>query len=209
VLLVVAHKLFREALITTIDQAGGFQVFDDSGTGAEAIEICCRDAPDLVVMGVELEGVDGIEVTRELLSLRPGTKVILLVTSTEESSVLGAIRSGAVGIVSTSSPTTKLVEALRAVQQGGAYLEPAPWDVVVHPVLQARSHVRGGIEHLSPQDRQLLGFIIQGKTTKQIAATLGVAEGALRSQRRGLMRKTGVKNITELITLALQHGFKP
>lgn len=142
------------------------------------------------------------------LRLRPGTKVILLASSSEENSVLRSIRSGAVGIVCTSSPLANLIEALRAVQLGRCYLGPAAWNVVVHRVREARPRSRGGLEHLSVQDRKLLGFIIQGKTTKQIAVTLGIAEGALRSRREELMRKMGVKNIAELITSALGHGFE-
>ena len=207
-LLVVAHKLFREALTTIINQASGFQVFADAGRGVEAIEICNRETPDLVVIAVELEGMGGIEVTREILQLRAGTKVILLLSSSEGNNMLRAIRSGAVGIVSTNSPVSNLLDALRAVQQGRCYLGPAAWDIVVHRVLRTRPQSRNRLERLSPQDRQRLGFIIQGQTTKQIAATLGVAEGTLRSRREELMRKMGVKNIAELITSALRRGFE-
>jgi DNA-binding NarL/FixJ family response regulator len=208
VLLVIAHKLFREALTIIINQAGGFEVFADAGKGLEAIEICRRQAPDLVVIAVELDGLGGIETTREILKLRPATKIILLLSTTEETSMLRAIRSGAVGVVCTSSPTTKLVEALRAVQQGRSYLGPTAWNVVIHRVQQTRPQDRGGFEHLSPQNRQLLGFIIQGKTTKQISALLGIAEGTLRSRRKELMRKMGVRNTVELITSALGQGFE-
>jgi DNA-binding NarL/FixJ family response regulator len=208
VLLIIPHKLFREALTTIINQAGGFEVFADTGKGLEAIEICRRDTPDLVVIAAELDGLGGIETTREILKLRPVTKIILLLSSTEETNMLRAIRSGAIGVVCTSSPTTKLVEALRAVQQGRAYLGPTAWNVVIHRVSQTRAQSRGGFEYLSPQNRQLLGFIIQGKTTRQIAATLGVPEGTLRSRRKELMRKLGVKNTVELITSALSQGFE-
>src|SRR6476619_4030829 len=93
VLLVIAHKLFREALTIIINQAGGFHVFADAGKGLEAIEICRREAPDLVVIAVELDGLGGIETAREILKLRPGTKIVLLLSTTEESSMLRAIRS--------------------------------------------------------------------------------------------------------------------
>jgi NarL family two-component system response regulator LiaR len=208
VLLVVSHKLFRDALTATINQAQGFQVIADSGKGAEAIEICSRETPDVVVMGIELEGMDGVEATREILKLRPETKVILLVSRTEESSMLRAIRSGALGIICTSSPLSDFVEALRAVQQGRSYMGPVAWNVLVHRIRETRPQSSGRLERLSPQDRDLLGFIIQGKTTKQIAETLGVAEGTLRSRREELMRKMGVKNTAELIMLALGHGFE-
>lgn len=208
VLLVIAHKLFREALTIIINQAGGFQVFADAGKGLEAIEICRRETPDLVIIAVELEGIGGIETTREILKLRPATKVILLVTSTEESSMLRAIRSGAVGVVCTSSPTAKLVEALRAVQQGRSYLGQAAWNFIIHRVTQTRPQKQDGFEDLSPQNRQLLGFIIQGRTTRQIATALGVPESTLRSRRKELMRKMGAKNTVELIKLALARGFE-
>jgi two-component system, NarL family, invasion response regulator UvrY len=208
VLLVIAHKLFREALTIIINQAGGFQVFADAGKGLEAIEICRRERPDLVIVAVELEGIGGIETTREILKLRPATKVILLVTSTEESSMLRAIRSGALGVVCTSSPTTKLLEALRAVQQGRSYLGPAAWNFVIHRVTHTLPQKRDGFEDLSPQNRQLLALIIQGRTTRQIAAALGVPESTLRSRRKELMKKMGVRNTVELITSALGSGFE-
>jgi DNA-binding NarL/FixJ family response regulator len=208
VLLVVPPKLFRDALTATINEARGFQVFADSGKGEEAIEICRREAPDVVVMGVDLEGIGGIAATREVLSLRPETKVILLVSNTRESSMLRAIQSGAKGIVCTSSPVSNLVEALRAVQQGRSYFAPPAWNAVVHRIQEMRPQRGGGLEDLSPQDRNLLASIIQGKTTKQIAATLGVTEGALSSRREELMRKMGAKNTAELIMLALARGFE-
>jgi DNA-binding NarL/FixJ family response regulator len=208
VLLVIGHKLFREALTLIIDQAGGFQVFADTGKGLEAIEICRRETPDLVIIAAELEGIGGIETTREILKLRPATKIVLLLNSTEENSMLRAIRSGALGVVCTSSPTTKLVEALRSVQQGRSYLGPAAWNFVIHRVTETRSQMPNGLEHLSPQNRQLLGFIVQGLTTKQIAGALGMPESTLRSRRKELMRKMGARNTVELITSALGSGFE-
>jgi DNA-binding NarL/FixJ family response regulator len=94
------------------------------------------------------------------------------------------------------------------VQQGRSYLGPAAWNFVIHRVSQTRPQKPDGFDHLSPQNRQLLGFIIQGKTTRQISATLGVAEGTLRSRRKELMRKMGVKNTVELITSALGRGLE-
>src|SRR5437588_3003592 len=81
VLLVEAHKLFRDALALAINQAGEFHVSADVGTAQEAIESCRRDCPDIVVMGIELEIMSGIEATREILKTRPETRVILLQSS--------------------------------------------------------------------------------------------------------------------------------
>jgi len=208
VLLVEAHKLFRDALALAINQAGEFHVSADVGTAQEAIESCRRDCPDIVVMGIELEIMSGIEATREILKTRPETRVILLQSSRDENPVLRAIHSGAVGLVFTSSPASHLVEALQAVAQGRSYLEPSGWDVVVDRVRQTRGESRSGLQRLSEQDRQLLALIIQGKTTKEIASIAGVTDGVLRNLRKELMRKMGVKSTVELITSALGKGFQ-
>jgi two-component system response regulator NreC len=203
------HQMFREALAGMINEAGGFRVFADAETGSEAVELCRRDAPDILVIPVELDGGDGIEVTREILQARPKTRVILLQSTRDEDTTLRAIRSGALGLVLTTTPANLLIEALRTVAQGRAYVGPVTWDVVLNRLKNTPREARAsGLQGLSPRHKQILALIVQGRTSNEIAAQLGAPVGVNREQRKALMRRMHVKTTPELILAALAKGFK-
>jgi DNA-binding NarL/FixJ family response regulator len=209
VLLVETQHLFRDALARVINEAGGFQVSADVDTGIEAVKICRRLAPDVVVIAIALEDGDAIKVTGEILQLRPHAKVILMQSSRDEDVTLRAIRSGALGVVSTRAPASRLIEALRTVTQGRSYVGSAAWDVVLHRLAKTRPKGHPtGIDSLSPRQGQILALIAKGRTTNEIATALGAGVGNVRSQRQEIMRKIGVKNTAELIKVALAHGFE-
>ena len=201
--------MFRDALARVINEAGGFQVSADAATGGEAVKICRRAVPDVVVIAIELEDADGIAVTGEILRLRPETKVILMQDSPNEDVTLRGIRSGALGLVSTRSSAARLIEALRTVAQGRSYVGPPAWDVVLNRIAKTREKSRtGGWESLSTRQRQILALIVEGRTTKEIAATLGAAVGTIHSQRQEIMRKLAVKNTVDAIKVALANSVK-
>ena len=209
VLLIGMPQMFREPLAKLIDESGDFKVVGEAETGREAVDICCRDAPDISVITVELEVGDGIEVTKEILRLRPKTKVILMQSRRDEDVTLRAIRAGALGLVLTRAPANQLIEALRTVAQGGAYVGPPTWDVVLNRLKKTgRDEGPAGLQGLSPRHRQILALIVQGKTSNEIAAELAVTVSAIRDQRKTLMRKMHVKTTSELILAALARGLK-
>lgn len=209
VLLVEPHQLFRDALARVINEAGGFQVSADAETGSEALKICRRSVPEVVVIAIELEDADGSVVTGEILRLRPEAKVILMQNSRDEDVTLRGIRSGALGLVSTRASASRLIEALRTVAEGHSYVGPTAWDVVLHRLAKTRQKSRtGGLESLSPRHRQILALIVEGRTTKEIATTLGAAVGTIHSQRQEMMRKLAVKNTVDAIKVALANRFK-
>jgi DNA-binding NarL/FixJ family response regulator len=209
VLLVEPHQMFRDALARVINEAGGFQVSADAETGSGALKICRHSFPSVIVIAIELEHADGIAVTGEILRLRPETKVILLQNSRDEEVTLRGIRSGALGLVSTRASASHLVEALHAVTQGRSYVGPTVWEVVLNRIAKApEKSCAGGWESLSPRQRQILALIVEGRTTREIAATLGAAVGIIHGQRQEMMRKLGVKNSVGAIRVALVNDFK-
>jgi DNA-binding NarL/FixJ family response regulator len=200
--------MFRDALAGIINEAGGFQVSAEAETGSEALKVCRRSVPEVVVIAIELEDADGIVVTGEILRLRPETKVILMQNSRDEDVTLRGIRSGALGLVSTRASASRLIDALRAVVQGRSYIGPNAWDVVLYRLAKTREKSRAaGLESLSPRQRQILALIVEGRTTREIAATLGAAVGTVHSQRQEMMRKLAVKNTVDAIKVALANRF--
>jgi DNA-binding NarL/FixJ family response regulator len=130
VLLVETQQMCRDALARLINETVGFQISASADTGGEAVRICRRSAPDVVVMPIELEDADALEVTVEILRVSQQTQVILMQRSQDESVTIRAIQSGALGLVSTRAPASRLMEAIHTVARGRSYVGPVTLDVV-------------------------------------------------------------------------------
>lgn len=184
-----SYKMFRDALAAVIHGAPDLQVAGEAATGEEAIRLCRRLKPDIVVISIELDGLHGIEATHQILRDRPDTKVILIQASPDEETTVRAIRSGALGLVFRDDPAAHLVEALAAVEQGQSYLGPLGWDSVLERFRREAGYNEAA--HLSAAENKLLRLIASGKTGKEIASLLDVSEQSVYSQRRRLMQKMG------------------
>ena len=209
VLVIGMHQLIRDALARLITDAGGFDMLAGADSGHEAVETCRHHAPDILIVPIDLEDGNGIDVTREVLRVKPETKVILIQSARDEDVTVRALRSGALGLVYTRAPANLLIEALRTVAQGRPYVGPPAWDVVLNRLKKThRDGPPSGLKSLSPRHRQILALIVQGKTANEIAEKLGVTVSSIRNQRQTLMRRMKVKTTPELILAALAKGFK-
>jgi DNA-binding NarL/FixJ family response regulator len=181
------------------------QVIGDAATGHEVVGLCRRMKPDIVIISVELDGLNGIEATRRIMRARPETKVILIQTSSDEDTTIRAIRSGALGLVSRNDPATHLVEALGEVKHGRSYVGPQAWRLVLGRV-QRQVPARGALR-LSPSEIEILKLIAGGRTSREIAAILDVSVQTILGRRQRLMHKLGARNIAGLIVAAVSRGF--
>ena len=124
VLLVDDHKIMRDGLKAILVRAGEFRVVGEAENGADAVRSVKRLRPDLVLMDIGLPGLNGVETTAEILRYHPECRVVILSMYDDENSVVGAIRSGARAFILKKASDTDLIEALRMVACGGAYLSP-------------------------------------------------------------------------------------
>src|SRR5687767_7867850 len=120
VLLVDDHKIMREGVRTLLERSTDFQVAAEAGNGPDAVQICRRVNPDLVLMDIGLPGMNGIEATTEILRHCPGAKVVILSMYDDEHSVVAAIRSGARAFLLKKASSSDLLDALRTVIKGGS-----------------------------------------------------------------------------------------
>ena len=137
VLLVDDHKIMRDGIKAILQGSDEFHVVAEAESGSEAVQICKKQRPDIVLMGLALPGLNGIETTGELLRFHPGIKIIILSMYDDEHSVVGAVRSGARAFVVKRASEGDLLDALRTVAKGGSYLSPQVSDRLLH-------HVRRG-----------------------------------------------------------------
>lgn len=209
VLLVDDHRIVRDGIKAILRHTEDFRVVFEAETGPDAVQICRRSKPDLVLMDVSLPGLDGIEATQEILRYFPEAKVIVLSMYDDEHSVVSAIRAGARAFVLKKASEEDLLEAMRTVARGGSYLSPQVSDRLLHRIQRGDLDPRmaqPGLGELSPREMQVLRLVAEGKTSKEIAVLLDLGLQTVRSYRKTMMKKLGVNNVAGLTQLALAAG---
>jgi DNA-binding NarL/FixJ family response regulator len=209
VLLVDDHKILRDGIKAILERTTEFQVVGEAENGAQAVKICKKMQPDLVLMDIGLPGMNGIEATSEIVRSCPCTHVTILSIYGDENSVVAAFRAGARAFLVKNVSSGDLLDALRTVSKGGSYLSSEVSDHLLtrirHGDLNAKQ-ISEPIERLSRREAEVLRLIAEGKTSKEIAGALELGLQTVRTYRKTLMKKLGVNNIASLTQLALAAG---
>jgi DNA-binding NarL/FixJ family response regulator len=208
VVLVDDHKLVRDGIRTILERSTEFRVVGETDSGSDAVQMCRKLTPDIVLMDIGLPGMNGIEATTELLRHCPAVKVVVLSMYDDENSVVGAIRSGARAFVLKKASSSELLDALRTVARGGSYLSSQVSDRLLTRIQRGDldTHGKSPLEALSPRELQVLRMVAEGKTSKDIAVLLDLGLQTVRSYRKTMMKKLGVNNVAGLTQLALASG---
>ena len=209
ILLVDDHKIMRDGIRAILKHIEEFNVVGEAESGAEAVQMCKRLRPNIVLMDIGLPGLNGIEATAEVLRHCPDTRVIVLSMFDDEHSVVSAIRSGARAFVLKKASDNDLLDALRTVAKGGSYLSPQVSDRLLGRIrdgdLESKP-VSSVLEGLSPRELQVLRLVAEGQTSKEIAVMLDLGLQTVRSYRKTMMKKLNVNNVAGLTQLALASG---
>jgi len=194
VLIVDDHEVVRVGLQTLLGKRGDLTVVGTAASGAEGVAAATEARPDVVVMDVRMPGQSGVEACREIRSLLPETKVLMLTSYADEDAVLASILAGASGYLLKDTSGQDLAEAILRVAAGASLLDPAVTGLVLSRIKADRGL---SAERLSPRERQILELVAQGKTNREIGAVLFLAEGTVRNLVSGILSKLGVGSRTE------------
>jgi DNA-binding NarL/FixJ family response regulator len=210
VLLVDDQALFREGLRTMLNVQPGLDVVGEAGNGEEALQLAARLRPDVVLMDLRMPVLDGVAATRQLRLSRPECRVIMLTTFDDDEYVFEGLRAGAVGYLLKDVPLARLVEAIRAVSEGESFLEPSVAAKVVAEFARladlAPRCPETLVEPLSGRERQVLRLLADGRTNKEIAQTLVIAEGTVKNHVTSILNKIGVRDRTQAALKARELG---
>ena len=209
VLLVDDHKIMRDGIRAILCRGDEFRVVGEAESGPDAVQSVRRHHPDLVLMDIGLPGLNGVETTVEILRFHPECKIVILSMYDDENSVVSAIRSGARAFILKKASDTDLLEALRMVARGGAYLSPQVSDRLLSRIQKGdleSKPANAALDMLAPRELQVLRLVAQGKTSKEIAVALDLREHTIRSYRKTMMKKLGVNNVAGLTQLAVSTG---
>lgn len=209
VLLVDDQRILRDGIRAILKTESDFQVVGDSDNGADAVQLSRSLNPDIVLMEIGLQGLNGIEATAEILRHSPEAKVVILSMYHDEHSVMSAIRGGARAFVLKDASDFELIDALRAVAQGGFYMSSKVSERLLLRIQRGELEAKpmpAVLESLSPRELQVLRLIAEGKTSKEIAVILNLGLQTVRSYRKTMMKKLNVNNVAGLTQLALSAG---
>ena len=207
VLLADDHALIREGLRSLLEKQPDMEVVADADDGRRAIELVRELSPDVVVMDVTMPTLGGIEATRQITGEFPAVKVIALSIHSRRRFVADMLQAGAAGYILKECLFDELVQAIRAVSEGGRYLSPRITDVVVDDYVKRLS---GGVDSplasLTGREREVLQLVAEGKSTKQIAVELHVSTKTIEANRRQIMEKLDTYSVAELTKYAVREG---
>jgi DNA-binding NarL/FixJ family response regulator len=202
VLLADDHGVVREGLKVLLERAG-FQVVAEASDGREALTKALALRPDVAVIDVTMPLLNGIDVTRALRKEGLQTKVILLTFHTERQYVVAALEAGVSGYVVKTQASADLVRALLEIGRGRSYVSPAIAGDVGEAVRRRKAPSR---DPLTRREREVLQLIAEGKSTKEVAAILGVSVKTADTHRTHIMAKLDIHDTAGLVRYAIREG---
>ena len=201
------HSIVREGVRMILDGQEDFEVVGEASTGRQALEEARRLRPDVVVMDISMPDMTGIEATAKIRSELSGTQVMGLTMHEDESYVFALLKAGAAGYVLKRAAAEDLVAAVRAANQGEAFLYPTVAKLVVQDFLQrATAQDRATLDGLTEREREVLTLIAEGLTNQEIAGRLYISIKTVQTHRAHIMEKLNLHDRTELVRYAIRKG---
>ncbi len=210
ILLVDDQPLFREGLHTLLSVQPDFEVVGEAENGEEAIKLAHSLAPSVVLMDLQMPILDGVAATRRLHEEQPNSRVIVLTTFDDDELVFDGLRAGAVGYLLKDAPSDKLAEAVRVAARGETFLQPSvAAKVVAEFSRMSRKTARTGdsiMEPLSERELEILRLIAKGRSNREIADELFLAEGTVKNHVSNILGKLDVRDRTQAALKAKEIG---
>jgi DNA-binding NarL/FixJ family response regulator len=206
VMLVDDHDLFRTGLRNLLEEQG-LQIVAEASDGATALGLVRELAPDVVVMDLNMPGMNGIEATREIARLAPLTRVVVLTISDQDDDVIDAIVAGACGYLLKDSSIQDLMHGIRAASIGEALISPHIASKVLQRVRSfgSASDAHGGPE-LSDRETEVLRLIANGKDNAEIAQELHISPKTVKNHISNILMKLQIENRIQAAVYAVRRG---
>ena len=201
ILIVDDHPVVREGLVAVLESVPDFRVVGSAASAEEALAAMEAARPDIVLLDLELPGMSGVDAIPRVIAGGDHVRVIVLTAYDTEERVLGAIKAGAGGYLLKGAAAAEIVDAIRAVRDGGSYLTPR---VATRVIAQVAGRRRSGV--LSEREREVLRLVADGRSNKQIARQLSITERTVKFHITSIFNKLGADNRAQAIALAARRG---
>ena len=209
ILLADDHALFRKGVASLVSEQREFEVVGEAGNGRQAVEMARTLLPDIILMDLSMPEMDGLAATRRITAELPNIRVVILTVDDAERNLFEAVKSGAQGYILKRVEPKVLFETLHGVARGEAAIS----GVMAAKLMTEFSRQAGRHEpsagqgsDLSPREREVLGLVAQGKSNKEIAADLSVAENTVKNHLKSILGKLHLENRVQVATYAFREG---
>ena len=208
VLLVDDHEMVRIGLAAVLGTEDGIEVVGEAGSGEEGIRLAKEYNPDVVLMDLVMEGMDGIETTRQLMRLYPDCKVIVLTSYLDDEKMYPVIEAGAFSYLLKTSRANEVADAIRAAARGQSVLES---QVASKMMNRFRNNAKGEVpayKELTEREMEVLRLLAQGKSNQDIADQLIIGIKTVKFHVTNILAKLGVEDRTQAAIYAYKKDRK-
>ena len=203
ILIVDDHPVVRKGLRALVESRRGWRVCAEAANGREAIARARAEKPDVAIVDIGMPGLGGIEATRQIRKVSPETEVLILSAHGSEKLARELLDAGARGYLLKEDADVNLLEAIDALRRRTAFYSPkiAAW--VARDERRARGKAPRDV--LTPRQRETIQLLAEGKSNKEVAATLGISVKTVEAHRANIMLKLNIHSVTELVHYAIRN----
>jgi DNA-binding NarL/FixJ family response regulator len=207
VIIVDDHQMFIDGVKSILKSEKNIRITGEALNGLQLFELFKTELPDIVLMDINMPGMDGIEATKIIAAKYAKVKVIVLSMHSSKEFVAGLIEAGASGYILKNTGRKELVQAIQAVSEGKTFYSNAVTEVIMDSFKNpARQISNPELAQLTDREKEVLKLIAREYSTKQIAEELFISSNTVETHRKNIMSKINAKNMAGLVKYALQTG---
>ncbi|GED56753.1 response regulator transcription factor [Brevibacillus formosus] len=223
IVIVDDHQLFREGVKRILEMEEDFKVVGEGADGGEATVLAEEHKPDVLLMDINMPNINGVSAAENVISVSPSTRVIMLSIHDDEGYVYRTLRSGASGYLLKEMGTSDLVDAVRVVASGGAYIHPKVTGKLIEEfrrlseqegtaersfsVDESQAIDPKVIESLTRREREVLQLMAEGKSNRAIGEFLFISEKTVKNHVSSILQKLNVQDRTQAVVISIKNGW--
>jgi DNA-binding NarL/FixJ family response regulator len=204
------HNLVRAGIRALLERLADVQVVGEADDGRAALELIAREKPDVALLDIGMPELNGLEAADRISREAPRTRLVILSMHASETYVAQALKVGVAGYVLKDACADELPILLRAVMRGETYLSPGVSKQIVEALRAQQGAPSGGgsplAEVLTPRQREILQLVAEGKSTKEIAHSLGLSGKTVETHRMQIMQRLDIHDVPGLVRYAMRAG---
>jgi len=203
------HEIVRRGICALLTSHSGWEICGEAGDGRQAVEKVVHLKPDIVVLDIGMPSLNGLDAARQIMHNDPHQKIAILSVMESEQVIHEALKAGARAYISKSDGARDLIVAIEALQQNETYFNSRVGEIVLNGFRNTgkkRAQRASPLRDLTAREREIAQLVAEGKSTKEVAATLGVSVKTAETHRSNLMRKLGLHCVSELVLYAVRHN---
>jgi NarL family two-component system response regulator LiaR len=202
VMIVDDHDMVRTGLQVFVESFDDLELVGEASSGTEAVHLCRKTQPHVVLMDLVMPEMDGVAATRAIRREYPNVQVIALTSFDDQNLVQGALQAGAIGYLLKNTPIDELASAIRAAHSGKSTLAPEALKALLEASTQPPKPEYG----LTDREQEVLALIVEGLSNAEIGERLVIGHSTVKTHVSNILSKLGVGNRVEAASLALEHN---